>query len=141
MSFGNNDWGANQLYAESFQASDSFTASTMELMITQAATGHFKMAIYSDSNGKPGSLLGQSVEGSNLGTGWQSLALTSPVQLSAGQTYWLAWWTDDNNYRWAFDQSGGTLMDMATPYGNWPNLPQIQSTMVYEASIYACSSN
>ncbi|MBK6283797.1 MAG: right-handed parallel beta-helix repeat-containing protein [Draconibacterium sp.] len=55
-------------------------------------TGNVMMGVYADQVGLPSSQLGKTASTViNSTTGWQTVSLTSPVQVNAGQTVWLSW--------------------------------------------------
>jgi len=56
------------------------------------STGNMLLGVYSDASGLPSSKLGVSASTVvNASAGWQTVPLSSPVQVNAGQTVWLAW--------------------------------------------------
>ena len=58
----------------------------------QGGSGRMLLGVYADSSGKPGSRLGiTSTTTVSSIRGWQTVALQSPVSVSAGQKIWLAW--------------------------------------------------
>ncbi|NLA50386.1 MAG: hypothetical protein GX876_13125, partial [Bacteroidales bacterium] len=55
-------------------------------------SGKILMAVYSDGSGSPSSRLGVSASTNvNASSGWQTISLSSPVNVSSGQTVWLSW--------------------------------------------------
>jgi len=55
-------------------------------------TGQLLLGVYSDVSGSPGSRLGVTPSATiNTTEGWQTIALTSPVTVTAGQKVWLSW--------------------------------------------------
>ncbi|MBK6283796.1 MAG: T9SS type A sorting domain-containing protein [Draconibacterium sp.] len=60
-------------------------------------TGNVLMGVYADQAGLPSSQLGKTVSTVISSTsGWQTVSLTSPVQVNAGQTVWLSWVFQNN---------------------------------------------
>lgn len=60
-------------------------------------TGDAIMAVYNDSNGKPGSLIGITPATKINGiSGWQSFQLSNPVTVTSNQIIWLAWLFENN---------------------------------------------
>ncbi|RPJ39533.1 MAG: right-handed parallel beta-helix repeat-containing protein, partial [Planctomycetaceae bacterium] len=58
----------------------------------EAGSGQMLLAVYADSSGKPGARLGATNSTTvSSAAGWQTVALQSPVSVSAGQKIWLAW--------------------------------------------------
>ena len=55
-------------------------------------TGNFLLGVYSDQGGFPSSRLGITASTLvNSNAGWQTVQLSSPVQVISGQTVWLSW--------------------------------------------------
>ena len=70
-------------------------------------TGHVLMGVYSDASGLPTTLLGvTSSTVINAAAGWQTVALSSPVSVTSGQTVWLSW---------VFENLIGTRYTSCTP--------------------------
>jgi hypothetical protein len=60
-------------------------------------TGNVILGVYSDNSGSPHSLLGvTSSTAINSSPGWQTISLSTPVNVSAGETVWLAWVFQNN---------------------------------------------
>ncbi len=78
----------------------------------QGGTGHAILAVYSDASGLPGTLLGVTSSTVIHSTeGWQTIALQSPVAVSAGQTIWLAWvFENDPGMRWTQGHPGSSQL-------------------------------
>jgi len=99
---------ANSLDAIRFVAGSSFSADTMHARFTStSASSAMRMAIYADSSGKPGAVLGDTAQ-FTAGPGLRSAALKAPVQITAGNVYWIATWT----------QSGGSTATNVTFVAN-----------------------
>ncbi len=63
----------------------------------QGGSGRMILAVYGDSSSRPGSRLGVTAATVVQSTqGWQTIALQSPVSVSAGQKIWLAWVFESN---------------------------------------------
>jgi hypothetical protein len=57
-----------------------------------AGSGNVLLGVYSDAGGKPSALLGVTPSTAVRATaGWQTVALTNPVNVVSGQKVWLAW--------------------------------------------------
>ncbi len=108
----------------------------------QGGTGHAILAIYSDASGLPGTLLGTTASTLINGTeGWQTIALQSPVTVSAGQTIWLAWvFENDPGMRWTAGLPG-RAMSSASWSGGMPQSFGAATTTTGFYSIYATYSN
>jgi len=60
-------------------------------------SGSLLLGVYSDASGSPDSRLGISLTTAvNSSEGWQTVNLSSPVSVTAGQTVWLAWVFESN---------------------------------------------
>jgi hypothetical protein len=60
-------------------------------------TGNVLLGVYSDASGSPQALLGVTPSTViNSGPGWQTVSLTDPVSVDAGQKIWLAWVFQNN---------------------------------------------
>ncbi|HOX56456.1 MAG TPA: tandem-95 repeat protein [Candidatus Paceibacterota bacterium] len=103
-----------------FQASSNLTVTEISAKVV-AISGHYKCAIYTESNGQPSRLLGSTVEVANSGDGWRAFPLASPVALAQGVYYWLAIWSDDPNAKVYYSDNGGTLASERYNYGPWPD--------------------
>jgi uncharacterized repeat protein (TIGR02543 family) len=73
----------------------------------QGGTGQVLLGVYAYDAGKPGTRLGvTSATTINGAAGWQTVALQSPVSVSAGQWIWLSW---------VFQNNPGVRMTSGTP--------------------------
>jgi hypothetical protein len=104
----------------------------------EGGSGHAILAVYSDASGLPGNLLG--ITNSTLihgSAGWQTIALKSPVAVTAGQTIWLAWVFEiDPGMRWT-PGTPGRASSAATWSGGMPTSFGECSTSTGLYSIYA----
>jgi hypothetical protein len=86
--------------------------------------GTFKCAVYSDSQGWADRLLRGSVDVAGATNGWNTFALTSPLDLTGGECYWLVIWSDTVGARVQADPVGlgyyGTYAFLDTG-GTWPD--------------------
>jgi len=70
-------------------------------------TGHVVLGVYSDASGAPSARLGVTPSTTiNSTAGWQTVSLSSPVTVTAGQKVWLAW---------VFENTVGTRYVAGTP--------------------------
>lgn len=83
----------SQIHGNRFQAPVNMRITELHAKVLQL-TGTFKCAIYSDFNGWADRLLQSSMEVVNATNGWNTFPLTSPLDVSAGQYYWLVIWSD-----------------------------------------------
>ncbi|NLB82207.1 MAG: hypothetical protein GX800_11510, partial [Clostridiaceae bacterium] len=60
-------------------------------------TGNMLVAVYTDNNGNPGSMIGVSSQTRvNSSAGWQTVNLNSNVAVATGKKVWLAWVFENN---------------------------------------------
>ena len=85
-----------------------------------ASSGYAYVGVYSDSSGSPSSLLASSNQ-ATLSSGWNSIALTSPVSLTTGTPYWIAFHTDINSYPSIYYGTSGTSDYAYASYGPLPS--------------------
>jgi len=105
--------------------------------ISPAPNNQFQVAIYSDNNGTPGSLIGMTQVGT-VSPGWNTLPLS--VTIAPNTAYWLAYNTNgvtatDNNAATSALGYVGTQW-MAEPGGNWPATVQSEGTARGYISVY-----
>ena len=82
-----------QIHGNRFQSPHDMQIKEIRAKLVELA-GTFKCAVYSDTNGVADRLLRSSAEVANATNGWNSFALTSPLDLTAGDHYWLVIWAD-----------------------------------------------
>lgn len=99
--------GENAINAFQHTAGSNLTVDRIKIHINAGSGGKLRLAIYRDDNDNPGPMLAQTEERSNVDAGWQIFNLDSAVALTAGNKYWLAEWTDDNEYRVNTEYAGG----------------------------------
>ncbi|MGZ6248571.1 MAG: choice-of-anchor R domain-containing protein, partial [Syntrophales bacterium] len=127
----------NVLKCWRFQASSSFTAHNMQINLATGITGKMKVAIYSDNNGSPGSLLAASNQITNPSSGWVTFTLTGGQPIASGTYYWLAVWSNVG-YTPRCQATGGTGRYITKTYGTWPNsLNNTKGPYTNEESIFA----
>jgi hypothetical protein len=93
--------GNTDIYASTVWLSDrraipvTFTETGLIQSISiyhNGGTGNVLLGVYSDASGLPSSKLGVTASTVvNAAAGWQTVILTSPLLVTAGQTVWLAW--------------------------------------------------
>lgn len=113
---------ANYLEASRFLCQVNGVVTKITLYLSGGASGRrARTAIYTDSNGAPGNLLGQSAEKEITTTGWHEFTGFN-VPVSANTYYWLAFQINDNNLKWRYD--GGATNQHAYrsyTYGPFPS--------------------
>jgi hypothetical protein len=116
------------------------TAINAKVLEPVGTTANFKCAIYADASGASGPA-GQFLQGTavvaNPTNGWQSFALTQPVNLGAGSNYWLVIWSDTIGAR-VYGDAGGVAQHGDYPYADWPDpLTLAAATPAITYSLYA----
>jgi hypothetical protein len=98
-------------------------------------TGTVLLGVYSDMNGTPASQLGVTSSTVISATaGWQTVSLTSPASVTAGQTVWLAWVFQNNPGVRYEDTTPGRAQSTAT----WnEGMPTAFGTSTISASKYS----
>jgi hypothetical protein len=86
--------GGNYLVVQRFQAEQ--TGSMTIFKIKCATGGNVKVAIYDDSSGQPGNLRAAVDTSTPVIVGWNSINISSPPTITAGNYYWLAVNSDAN---------------------------------------------
>jgi type II secretory pathway pseudopilin PulG len=133
---------SNSLEATKFTATATGTISTLYIMIgpTVAASPNNlgQMGIYSGTS-SPSALLANSASVALKANSWNAFPV-SPVTVTSGQTYWLAFNTNglvaaDNAYRYHTGAAGQTMFTNNT-FGTWPN-SWTGSTQANENAVYA----
>jgi hypothetical protein len=116
----------------------NFVAVYIAAPVSPSPNNLFQVAIYSDTNGSPGSLIGASVSQTIAGNAWNAAAVTAT--LSPNTAYWLAYNTNgasaaNNNLALS---SGGTYVWRNQAFASWPaTFGAPSGTAVQTASIYA----
>ncbi|MFC5641244.1 Ig-like domain-containing protein [Kitasatospora cinereorecta] len=107
--------------------------------VAPAPNNQYQVAIYTDSAGRPGSLVSSSGAGTLTADSWNTVPLTAT--LAPNTPYWLAYNSNGNgatvnNLKYA---SGGTsgYSTGGTAYGTWPSSFGAVSTGSLNYSIYA----
>ncbi|NJL29777.1 MAG: DUF4082 domain-containing protein [Thermoanaerobaculia bacterium] len=86
---------------------------------TGEATGPSILSVWSDAAGQPGTQLATTLGfATTLAKGWQGAALTSPLAVTGGQTYWVGWNNSGGEQASVSSDPGGLVQ----PYwGSWTN--------------------
>lgn len=128
--------GNGDMVASQFTASSNFTVTQMKVYLNSAVTGKLKCAIYNDSSGTPGSKLGETVELTNPGSGWQILTGMN-LSVVNGTKYWLTVWGNTSNTI-NCESTGGSIKACNAVYGTWPStFPSVTGIVSLKYSIYA----
>jgi hypothetical protein len=123
----------------------SQTVSTMSVFVrgtvSAAPNNKFRLAIYTDAGGSPGTLVASTSEGTLVANSWNSAPITAT--LAANTAYWFVYNTNgtspsDNNM--AFDvgaANGGGWTNASVTYGTWPATSGSFALASARYSIYA----
>jgi parallel beta-helix repeat protein len=105
----------------------------------EGGTGNVLLGVYSDNNGSPLNLLGRtSSTAINTMQGWQTISMSSPVPVIAGQTIWLSWVFQNNpGTRYTIGAPGRVQSEDTWSVG-MPDKFGLSSNTTYEYSVY-CS--
>jgi len=111
----------NWMNAVQFTASTSGTVDLAEINVVSGTGRRISIAIYSDLGNNPGNRLSTSQEiRSNL-IGWNTTNLNTPVQLVAGQKYWLCFNTDGSALEFGYQSGSGLCKWKGRSYTQgWP---------------------
>lgn len=113
------------------------TIGSMTVYVHTAA-GSMTMGIYDATGpgGGPGALKATTASFTPA-TGWNTINLTGPVALAAGN-YWLAWETNSNTLALEAESTTGTQDSMTQAYGALPNtFSTTPSTTTWSDTLYA----
>jgi len=120
-----------------FTMSESGTIQSVSIY-HEGGTGNLILAVYDDSSGLPNTRLGVTESTPiNGSAGWQTVELTSPVDVQEGQTIWLAWVFESNPGIRFEPGSPGRASSAQTWSGGMPESFGSSTTASYIYSIYA----
>jgi hypothetical protein len=110
--------------------------------VDPAPYNQYQLAIYTDSNGTPGTLVAQSASGTLTPNSWNTLPLSASLQ--AGATYWLMYNTNaqtsgSNNLAYTTTTQGEEAY-IGEPFGTWPSSFPPAHFYTYQFSLYATLS-
>jgi len=101
---------ANYLHAARFYCGSAGTATSLTIYLKYSGYSNIKLAIYTDDNGYPGTLVGYTepwlvTSGYN---NWKTLNIISGGNLTPGY-YWLVWWQQyiGNKFYYSIDVTDG----------------------------------
>ncbi|HVA96097.1 MAG TPA: hypothetical protein VND99_00415 [Candidatus Acidoferrales bacterium] len=142
------DTNTNFAQATSFTAGLTGTISQLNVAFDTRVNGSstFSVAIYSNNAGAPGTLLGKHTGTATVttptpgSTNWNTLTLDSPVSVTNGTTYWLAFQTNDASDFKARTGTGSSAYRSGITPGTWANWTSMGSSVApatIEYGIYA----
>ncbi len=104
------DANTNMINAAVYNSGTGGTINSLRVWLVNVdgANPHFKVAIYSDSSGAPGSLLSSATAPSTVGVAkaWNTASLGTTVTLTPNTNYWLAFTTETGATQFGTDTSG-----------------------------------
>ena len=127
--YGNYVWGSR------FQSPDNGIIKNLTIYITGSGTGRYaRTAVYSDNNGAPNSLLGESASQAVTVDGWQTFTNLN-IPILEGEYYWLTWNFNSNNLCIPMDT--GQTNQEAYSYWAYGPFPSTFGTPTYYPSAYS----
>ncbi|HEY2004199.1 MAG TPA: hypothetical protein VGH44_03715, partial [Candidatus Saccharimonadia bacterium] len=124
----NADSNINFAQGSKFTAGTSGTISSVNVAFESSAapgSSSFSVAIFADSAGSPGALLGKHTGTSVInitasgGINWNNLSLDSPVSVTSGTIYWLIFQTNDGSYFKTIPGGGNSVYRSGCTVGTW----------------------
>jgi len=114
--------GANTAVYFNFTSTYSGTVNSVSANYSSGGgTGNTKIAIYSDNNGVPGTLLGTSAVLTNPTSGFNTMTFSPGVALVSGTQYWLGQCSDSSiNIQSGGGPAGTLVYQFAQAYSSWP---------------------
>jgi hypothetical protein len=105
--------------------------------VQAAPANQYQVAIYTDANGAPGTLVASSTSGTVTANSWNSRPVTAT--LAANTAYWLVYNTNgDNNMSYDTGSANqGAWSSQSRPFGTWPSSFGTSSRWTAKFSIYA----
>ncbi len=98
-----------------------------------------QMAIFSNLAGEPGTLLASS-SSTTIASGWNAFTLTSPLSVTSGTIYWIAYNTNgtaSNQNDLRYESTGGVVRYAAQTFGTWPSSFGGATSSAFNFSMYA----
>ncbi|MFC0532170.1 Ig-like domain-containing protein [Phytohabitans kaempferiae] len=113
------------------------TSMSVYMTSVQASANQFQLAIYTDNNGSPDTLVASSASGTLTPNSWNSRPVTTT--LAANTAYWLMYNTNgDNNMSYDTGTTGqGAWSSAHVQFGAWPNTYGNSNKTTAKFSIYA----
>jgi hypothetical protein len=111
---------SGDIWLTPFTAVSSATVMTVGINVA-AGSGNIRVALYQDSSGAPGTLLGQSSSTASA-MSWNDIAISPTPNVASGTQYWFAVQVDSNSlsFHYATGSAGSTKL-FAQAYGTFPN--------------------
>jgi glucose/arabinose dehydrogenase/PKD repeat protein len=104
--------------------------------VQAAPANQYQVAIYTDANGSPGTLVASSTSGTLTANSWNSRPVTAT--LAPNTAYWLMYNTNgDNNMSYDTGSANQGAWSQARPFGTWPSSFGTSTRWTGKYSIYA----
>jgi trimeric autotransporter adhesin len=114
--------GDGQIHGNRFQSPRDMQIKDIWAKLVEAE-GNFKCAVYSETNGVASEFLRGTLEAASVTNGWNNFTLTAPLDLKAGEYYWLTIWANTTEARVQYELEG-SYASAAYSYwdllGEWP---------------------
>jgi hypothetical protein len=110
-------------------------------MVNAAPANQYSLAIYTDINGKPGSLVARSANGTLVANSWNTLQVLA--SLRANTMYWLVYNTNgsvNNLYYNTGASNSGSYSNGSVSFGTWPTAFSAPVLGPWQYSLYASVS-
>jgi hypothetical protein len=140
--YNNNNWlhGSKVVTGATGQTISSISAH-VKGTVSASPNNRFRLAVYTDAGGRPGTLVAQTGEGTLVANSWNTLPIGAT--LAPNTTYWLIYNTNGTSplanglsYDVAGANSGGWSTG-AVAYGSWPSSFGGYTASAARYSIYA----
>ena len=122
------------LDTNSFTMTQDGVINALEIYVASTSGGNIEMALYSDSNGSPGTLISASAAQGSV-AGWNVVNIPSTM-VPAG-TYWIAWQLSPDVYVTADVGITGDDQWIAQPFGAFPGSISAPNEFNFVASVKA----
>jgi hypothetical protein len=112
---------ANQGRYSLFTSPITGTIGSVIMPMSVAATGNFKCSIYSVTGGLPATALGSATPINAPGIGNATLTFGTPVSISAGTQYFVAFCSDTSSGQWTANTGTGGSFRNGDTYASFPS--------------------
>lgn len=120
VSNGTFNWNSGNGVYSPLTAVCTGTIGSVSLNFTVAATANFKCSIYASAAGAPTTVLGSATVVTNPGTGTVTFTFGTPVSVTLGTQYWVAWHSDASSGTASAYSTGSPGLSGAVSYASFP---------------------
>ena len=103
-----------------FTATFTGTISGAQVVVSTANAGGMKCAIYANSGSAPTTVLGTATALGSIAVGTNAFTFGSPVSVTLGTQYWLAFESDTTGGNWSQNNSNTVGIKATTAYASFP---------------------